>query len=238
MKTLAVLAAALAMAALPTMCKQNPGFKYKLTLSVETPEGVKSAYNVVEITHGTVVIVANGGTVTHARGEALYLDLGPGRRPLVALITHTYNASNPLGWAEVTPFNVLQKAYGEKHTDYGDNYEYLAKMVQYRGAKEIAPPDLPDLVTFADVNDPKSVMAVDANDLAATLGPGVKWKSITLEVTDEPLTSGIEKRLGWLTGLKNDRTHGDLLLDGQPYGHSGGDLANSLSWTNFIREGF
>jgi hypothetical protein len=40
------------------------------------------------------------------------------------------------------------------------------------------------LVTFADTNDPKSVMLVDPNNLSATLGPGVSWRSMTLEATD------------------------------------------------------
>ena len=62
----------------------------------------------------------------------------------------------------------------------------------------IAPPDLPDLVTFADVNDPKSVMLVDPNNLNATLGPGVSWRSMTLEATDEPLSQGIDEHLPWV----------------------------------------
>jgi hypothetical protein len=37
----------------------------------------------------------------------------------------------------------------------------------------ITPADLPDLVTFADTNDPKSVMLVDPDNLNATLGRGV-----------------------------------------------------------------
>jgi hypothetical protein len=44
------------------------------------------------------------------------------------------------------------------------------------GPRKIAPNDLPDLVTFADVNDPKSVIEVDRNDLRASLGPNITWK--------------------------------------------------------------
>jgi hypothetical protein len=232
MRGFAIIAAVLTLAGTLILpgCAKTQHYRYKQTLTVETPDGVRSAFNVVEIEfyHGTQV-----------RGEALYLDLGPGKRPLIALLTYTHITKPPSDWSYEHPTKLLGRLYGEKYQS-GDpsGDQWRARIFAHRGAKEIAPPDLPDLVTFADVNNPKSVMAVDANDLEATLGPGVKWKSIALEVTDEPLTSGIEKRLGWLTGLKNDRTHGDLLLDGQPYGHSGGDLANSLSWTNFIREGF
>jgi len=74
----------------------------------------------------------------------------------------------------------------------------------YRGLKpgdKIALPDdhYPLLVTFTDINDPASVQRVDPDDLVAHFGPGVKLKTITLEITDEPVTGGqIEKVLGWL----------------------------------------
>jgi len=49
-----------------------------------------------------------------------------------------------------------------------------------RGVREIAPSDLPDLVTFADIKNPSSVIEVDPNDLQAALGPDVSWNKITL----------------------------------------------------------
>ena len=55
------------------------------------------------------------------------------------------------------------------------------------------------LVTFADRDDPTSVARVDPDDLAASFGEGVKLRRITVQLTDDPVTSGIEERLGWLT---------------------------------------
>jgi hypothetical protein len=48
---------------------------------------------------------------------------------------------------------------------------------------------------FTDVNNPKSIMLVDPYNPGATLGPGVTWRSMTIETTDEPLTEGFEKKL-------------------------------------------
>ena len=56
----------------------------------------------------------------------------------------------------------------------------------------------PMLVTFGDLDDPTSVERVDPDDLAATFGEGVSLKRITVQVTDDPVTSGIGQRLGWL----------------------------------------
>jgi hypothetical protein len=213
-------------------CSNPPSYKYKLSFEVETPGGIKSGFNVVEISHASVSIPA-GGTMTHARGEALYLDLGPGQRPLIALLTsHRDGETNKMvgHWGEVAPFNVLARLYGETFTDYGSKNENIYKLVQYRGAKAVSPSDsdLPDLVTFADIKDPKSVMLVDPGDLAATLGPGVKWKSITLEITDEPLTTGIETWLPWLGGLRGGGLDGKLSGPDDPF-------IDTLAGRNFKR---
>ena len=61
-------------------CGRTESYRYKLTLAVNTPEGVKRGSSVVEVLFSAVSIPAQG--VTHKlRGEALYLDLGPGARP-------------------------------------------------------------------------------------------------------------------------------------------------------------
>jgi hypothetical protein len=64
-----------------------------------------------------------------------------------------------------------------------DDVPSIARM---REPHRVTLAELPDLVTFADINDPKSVIEVDPNDLQATLGSNITWNEITLESTDEP----------------------------------------------------
>jgi hypothetical protein len=85
-KSLLFVAAAVMMAVVLTGCGRTESYRYKLTLAVNTPEGVKRGSSVVELVFWEVSIPASG--ITHKlRGEALYLDLGPGARPLIALLT-------------------------------------------------------------------------------------------------------------------------------------------------------
>ena len=44
----------------------------------------------------------------------------------------------------------------------------------------------------------QAVQRVDPANLAASFGPGIRLKRITVEVTDDDVTTGIEKRLQWL----------------------------------------
>jgi hypothetical protein len=61
------------------------------------------------------------------------------------------------------------------------------------------------LVRFGDPNDPEAVERVDPNHLAASFGPGVSLKPATVEITGDPLTTGIEKKLPWLVGGNVDK---------------------------------
>ena len=70
-------------------------------------------------------------------------------------------------------------------------------------APEKAWPGEPYFVRFRNIADPKSVEQVDPDDLAKSFGPGVKLKSLTVQMTDEPVTSGIEKRFLWWRNYLN-----------------------------------
>jgi hypothetical protein len=176
-------------------------FRYKLTLSVETPEGVKSGFSVVELDAGDVTIPGRG-TMSRATGEAVYVDLGEGARPIVAVMVPYRPERGGFKWGDGKPdIDGLLRLYGEPAKSEETLIDRIRRLARLRGPRMLTADDLPDLVTFADINDPKSVRWVDPHDLPAALGRDVKWNSITIEVTNEPVTTGIEKKLPWLKGL-------------------------------------
>src|SRR3954471_22032393 len=62
----------------------RPGHKYRLTIEVDAPDGVRSAAGVLSV-HPDRGYSRNGSTVT--RGDAVLLDLGGGKN-LLALLAH------------------------------------------------------------------------------------------------------------------------------------------------------
>ena len=87
---------------------------------------------------------------------------------------------------------------------------------------------LPMLVRFADIADPKTVERVDPENLAASFGAGYALQRVVVEETDDPVTSGIEKRLRWLGD------YFDKMLDGSTINNST-KLVNVLSQLDFQR---
>lgn len=186
-------------------------YRYKLSIEMDTPQGRKSGSNVVEVRFQQRKGSAGTRSIRTVRGEALYLDLGDGRRPLIALLTSRVRPTDKPGhararcWGDNAPF-CWQKLYDFKATDFDDNgyNPGFAELARQRGARPLPVSDLPDLVTFDDVDDPRTVKAVDPEAPYLALGDGVSFRTVTLEITDAPLTEEIEKRLPWLVGMKTN----------------------------------
>ncbi len=171
-------------------CDSTKYRRYKMSIEVETPEGVKTGFAVREmgLSNNSVMRPAVG----QLRGEAVAVDL-IGGQTLFALLTGTHGdvdyAMQIGGRAEV-----WGKSPGEPNKGPVELYPKAPDTI---GLKRSDP--LPMLVRFRDISDPTSVERVDPDDLASSFGPGVWLKRITIEVTDDPVTTGIERRLGWLT---------------------------------------
>ena len=200
-----VLCAALALAG----CGRSETYRYKLMLSLDTPDGVKTGSNVVQIDAWDYTFPAIQGEPQKTRGQALYLDLGPGRRPVIALLTHIRRndevAQNGHPYHALWLGNSPSLVLADVCLGGAGNLDWIEMATRFnercRQPFPITPADLPDVVTFGDVNNPKSVMLVDPNNLSATLGQGVSWRSMTLQVTDEPLTKAVDEHLPRVRGV-------------------------------------
>jgi hypothetical protein len=221
----AVFCVALALAG----CGRSASYRYKLTLSLDTPEGEKNAFDVVETRFFDVSVPARG-IMHESKGQAVYVDLGPRRRPLIALLTVPtagLPGAGPRPWAFKEPLQIIAE-----HCDdlkrIQDSIDVVEKMDECEAPIPIEIAELPDLVTFADVNDPKSVILVDPHNLSAALGPGITWRSITLQATSDPIVSGIDRQLSWLAGMgtylsgRNDSRGNSLpeILTGADFEHA------------------
>ncbi len=104
--------------------------------------------------------------------------------------------------------------------------EGLTFVARHRGEVDVPCEPLPMMVRFGNIADPRTVERVDPCDLTRSFGPGVRLARVTIAVTDEWPTTGIEAWLPWLVPL------GGHYLNGEPYGHPG-SLAGSLHTGDF-----
>jgi hypothetical protein len=175
-------------------CGKSWTWHQKITVSVITPDGIVTSSSVVKAGIGEkggwwAPPEATGAT-TSLTGEAVVLELAPNRY-LFGLLTN------------------MPRAY-HVFFPHEPPLEVAGKLESLRDRRELTPDQYPVFVTFSDVNDPTSVKSVDPADLAAVFGPGYKLNSVTLSITDEPVTEGeLEKVLGWINNLDDFRTSSD-----------------------------
>lgn len=198
------------------MSIHSASYRYKLTLSLNTSDGVRTGYNVVQLDYFDVRFPMEG-TPHKTHGQGIYIDLGPGRRPLIALLMRIPRATDPWPggqwWQEDAPTWIAPACLNAEEfhamNRSGGVIEGIRRIARqcHQPIMLPLPPvpiNLPDLVTFSDVNDPQSILLVDPDNLEATLGPGVSWRSIAIQTTDEPLTTGIENHLPWVSSYRGN----------------------------------
>ena len=176
-------------------------YRYRMTIEVETPEGLKSYSSVREVTITEVSSINDSSRKAlkyELKGEAVVLDL-PNGQTVFALLSRPDNVDYAIGIAGAALLS-------ERRADELSYEPFLRRMVKVEGPRELprtrlsAPPAKgltqlwPFFVRFRDINDPKSAEEVSPD----ALGGGAYVKRITIEVTDDDVTTGIEKRLSWL----------------------------------------
>lgn len=185
-------------------------YRYEITISVETPEGIKAGSAVQEISYSFVPKISHGISVERKiEGESVVVDLG----------------------ARGVLFSVIDKKGMEIDGLFlEDNGAENGSKIRPHDTKVVLnmnawPRQYPDLVHFRNLNQPTSAEAiliyesfdgpypperpngpilVKQDRFEELFGKGVKLKEITVQMTDEPVTKGIvRKYLPWLEEAKD-----------------------------------
>ena len=174
-------------------------YRYRLTLDVDVNGVVKSGSGIIEsrIRDISKLPLSASAIEVHTKGEAVAVDVG-GKGVLFALLAARTKDGAPAGSALSVQTIFERAGLLPRDMKFEDKQSQIERS---RARVELLPAEIPFLVRFGDIADPKSVARVDPNDLAASFGPGVKLVRATIEITDDPVTAGIEKRLGWYQDL-------------------------------------
>jgi hypothetical protein len=197
--------------------KWSWNYRYRLTLFVETPEGEKSGTGVVEILVTKAAVSLNQMPMSwELRGEAVSVDLGK-RGILYAILGGGGPRQSFLALPQVVfeRTGILDRRYTAEERE--------SKLDGLKASAELTRDEIPFLVHFRDVNDPNTVEIVDPDALAKSFGEGVRLLRAIIEMTKEPTTTGIEKKLRWLS------QYYDRQLGGARFPEIRGSVADRLS---------
>ncbi|MGN7437241.1 MAG: hypothetical protein ACTHOO_01260 [Alcanivorax sp.] len=188
-------------------------WKYRITVEVETPDGIKTGSSVWEVNLKPVRAGKLKGYKDFYRGEAVLVDLG--ERGLLFALKKDANS-------RAYPKNLFQKMFWHRPPPATKPLKTEEKLEYYdnlRNANAIVPKDwYPTFVYFRDLNDPKTIEAVydrhnalsgnsrqvKVNKLSEVFGQGVEINNIKIETTSDPVRFKLHKILPW---LKDEETY-------------------------------
>lgn len=152
-----------------------------MTLVVETPSGIVSGSSVIEV-NATYCPVGCGPArdieVSYGyRGEVVAIKVPPGQW----LFTLLGREAERMNRASRDQFGGIP---------LHDRGAWLAATPRQTQTIEVIGARRLRSVTFGDVNDPRSAVEVDPNDLPAAFGEGARLVEVTLEITQTPPTVG------------------------------------------------
>lgn len=193
------------------------GFHEKLTLTVSTPKGQKSASAVatIEVTSEFGIVydalsgLTNGSTgSSKILGNAVALEVSPGRWLFALVVRENGSSVYPLG---LHGFYDPSKGIPLKNR----RTETLqAALFESPPGTQIDLPRhvWPALVTFTDLADPLTMQLVNPDDLAARFGPGFSLAGLSLSLDDSPSDSKLlHNLLPWLCIPRDNMMTSDFM---------------------------
>jgi hypothetical protein len=176
-------------------------FRYRLTVTVQTPDGVQTGNGVYQVVAGTAGQFPNPGTSAYSRtsGDAFPVNLGNGKSIYVLMTgrDRSYAINNIEGLRAWDSTRLIIMNYDEDGVSRNPlRWESLAK-IKEGDQFEVPIDEMPALAYFADRLRPESGAVLDPHDLAIACGPGCRVLRCEIRVTSAPVTRGIKAKLPW-----------------------------------------
>jgi len=212
--------------------QETYSWRYKITVSIETPEGVKtgSAVRQIDIVKKLILATTVTDPKTNKPKEKKHYTFNPwvtGEAVVVDLGEHG-TVFTLVDWSDYRDTLI---AFDEK--------DYRNAAALPLGSKAELTNRLPKIVTFLDMNNPMTIRLVKGHEFDVKnqkqvpvdnfeeiFGKDVFLKNITIEIVNEPVTFQIEKLLPWLDGLKGGNIDGSKIT-------TSNDLSNALHSGHF-----
>jgi len=207
-------------------CGQHlPTYRYRMTVEVDTPEGLRTGSSVIEVrsSEASNYAIPNPRLLSRKiSGEAIAVDL-PSGQTLFALLSKPGLALGA---------GAANYAFDAVHPS-GSNYaQQLAELRRQGAPRILAPKDYPLMIRFRDINDPKTVEAVMPNALDRPFAKGTTLRRIVVQITNDPVTYSLFNRLSWL----KDSSRGGLLSGDKQYDQARPE--RNQSYLSFVQGSF
>lgn len=166
-------------------------YRYRLTLAIEVDGKVHTGSSVIEIVwSGGPEFGDVGPYHPSIRGQAPVVDLGPRGTVVAALINgESYGAASD---GALSALWIAARAFGNDSTN-----DQLSKLPKLTGRRDLAVDNMPRLIWFSNVADPKMALKLRADEIPKIVGANARLVNAFVEITRDPIVIDIDKKLVW-----------------------------------------
>jgi hypothetical protein len=193
-------------------------YRYRLTLSIEADGEVHTGSSVIEVVwNGGIPFGDVGSYVESRRGQATFIDLGKRGAVVAVLLAPSHVERGIAVWPEgVDVVWLASRAFGATlGTEALPLQERLARLTRLTGRRDLTLDNMPRLIWFSDITDPKTARVIYPAELPKLFGAGARIAEAFVEITRDPIVIDIDKRLPWYRDLAaRQKSTG---ITGQPF---------------------
>lgn len=185
-----------------------PDHKFRLAIEVDTPDGPKIASSVLEVYQSNVSwgLPEARGLRQSLKGEAVFLDLGHGKH-VIMLLAHGANAQDQSKIIRLP--GIAFRAAGKP--------AHWSQLATLTGKVALEGENVPTLVTFVNLNDPKTAHVVTPDAFESVFGTGYRFKRSWIEMTNDSTTWRIDKSVPLIKRLSVKTKEMQLMHLGDPF---------------------
>jgi hypothetical protein len=173
-------------------------YRYRLELALSVDEKIYTGSSVIEVVWRCGPKIADlGRCAASLRGEA-------------AVVAALVNGEDygPAQDGAVNAMWLCAQAFGNPSTD-----EELAKLPKLHGRRDLAAPNLPRLLWFSNLEDPRTGAKLSAGKMPGAFGASAGLVRASVEITNDPIVININRKFPWFQAWSdNYRTRGPIYL--------------------------
>jgi hypothetical protein len=192
-------------------------YRYRLTFAIEVDGKIHTGSSVIEITwHGGPELGDVGPYYPSIRGQAVLVDLGARGAVVAALVNG--ESYGPAADGALSAIWLASYAFGNKSTN-----KELPQLTQLAGNRHLSTDNMPRLIYFSDIANPKTAERILVSEIPKVLGQNARLVDATVEITRDPIVIDIDKKLPWYNSLRGPPNNVMYLPNGF-----------ALGWTMFV----
>ena len=166
-------------------------YRYRMTVEVETPEGVKTGSSVVEIYNNQIPVSMAGLFGGHynwmnIEGEGVFVEIGDGKILFLDKISNDHIMDILVDTFPIPIVDEKDKKIVYRIDNIREVMKYYGTLINSKA--EVSEKNFPTMLAVVNKNNQEDIQRVNSENMEEVFGEGIKLKRVVIEMTQNAVT--------------------------------------------------